>query len=160
MLSVEKHSRTRKAPRITYRITASASASARPCSTSFTVSRSAKRCIVSSTSCRPIDVWIHEYNEARPHQETQMQTFLDAMPMTKEKIARNNVRLYDAILPCPPKASGTSASTRYATVVVLRANYPPTISISGSGKMNLAPRAKVSASRWTNSSRKCQGSTR
>ena len=36
------------------RPTASASASTRPCSTSSTVSRSAKRCIVRSTSCRPI----------------------------------------------------------------------------------------------------------
>ena len=36
--------------------------------------------------------WIIEYNEARPHQgrwcfgKTPMQTFLDAMPMTKEKM--------------------------------------------------------------------------
>jgi transposase InsO family protein len=38
-----------------------------------------------------LDVWIHEYNEARPHRrwcfgKTPMQTFLDAMPMTKEKM--------------------------------------------------------------------------
>src|SRR5262245_24619468 len=39
-----------------------------------------------------LDAWIKEYNEARPHQgrwcfgKTPMQTFLDAMPMTKEKI--------------------------------------------------------------------------
>src|SRR5580704_12560929 len=39
-----------------------------------------------------LDVWIHEYNEARPHQgrwcfgKTPMQTFLDAMPMAKEKM--------------------------------------------------------------------------
>jgi transposase InsO family protein len=39
-----------------------------------------------------LDVWVHEYNEARPHQgrwcfgKTPMQTFLDAMPMTKEKM--------------------------------------------------------------------------
>ena len=39
-----------------------------------------------------LDVWIHEYNEARPHQgrwcfgKTPIQTFLDAMPMTKEKM--------------------------------------------------------------------------
>ena len=39
-----------------HRPTASASASTRPCSTSFTVSRSAKRCIVLSTSCRPISM--------------------------------------------------------------------------------------------------------
>ncbi len=55
-LFFEKHSRMRKAPRITYRITASASASTRPCSTSFTVSRSAKRCTVQSMSCRPISM--------------------------------------------------------------------------------------------------------
>jgi len=36
--------------------------------------------------------WIQEYNETRPHQgrwcfgKTPMQTFLDAMPMTKEKM--------------------------------------------------------------------------
>jgi transposase InsO family protein len=39
-----------------------------------------------------LDSWITEYNEARPHQgrwclgKTPMQTFLDAIPMTKEKM--------------------------------------------------------------------------
>ena len=39
-----------------------------------------------------LDTWIKEYNEARSHQgrwcfgKTPMQTFLDAMPMTKEKM--------------------------------------------------------------------------
>ena len=39
-----------------------------------------------------LDVWIAEYNETRPHQgrwcfgKTPMQTFLDAMPITKEKM--------------------------------------------------------------------------
>ena len=39
-----------------------------------------------------LDVWIKEYNEVRPHQgrwcfgKTPMQTFPDAMPMTKEKM--------------------------------------------------------------------------
>ena len=39
-----------------------------------------------------LDMWIREYNEARPHQgrwcfgKTPMQTFLDAMPLTKEKM--------------------------------------------------------------------------
>src|SRR6266700_1629555 len=39
-----------------------------------------------------LDAWMREYNEARPHQgrwcfgKTPMQTFLDAMPMTKEKM--------------------------------------------------------------------------
>jgi integrase-like protein len=39
-----------------------------------------------------LDSWIMEYNQARPHQgrwcfgKTPMQTFLDAMPMTKEKM--------------------------------------------------------------------------
>src|SRR3979411_860515 len=39
-----------------------------------------------------LEVWIHEYNEARPHQgrwcfgKTPMQAFLDAMPMTNEKM--------------------------------------------------------------------------
>src|SRR5437773_7232917 len=39
-----------------------------------------------------LEAWIKEYNEARPHQgrwcfgKTPMQTFLDAIPMTKEKM--------------------------------------------------------------------------
>jgi transposase InsO family protein len=39
-----------------------------------------------------LDAWIRDYNEARPHQgrwcygKTPMQTFLDAMPLTKEKM--------------------------------------------------------------------------
>jgi len=39
-----------------------------------------------------LDLWVREYNEARPHQgrwcfgKTPMQTFLDAMPMTKDKM--------------------------------------------------------------------------
>jgi len=39
-----------------------------------------------------VERWIHAYNEAQPHQgrwcfgKTPMQTFLDAMPMTKEKM--------------------------------------------------------------------------
>jgi hypothetical protein len=39
-----------------------------------------------------LDCWIKEYNEARPHPgrwsfgKTPMQIFLDAMPMTKEKM--------------------------------------------------------------------------
>jgi hypothetical protein len=39
-----------------------------------------------------LDAWIREYNEARSHQgrwcfgKTPMQTFLDALPMTKEKM--------------------------------------------------------------------------
>ena len=39
-----------------------------------------------------LDSWIKQYKEARPHQgrwcfgKTPMQTFLDAMPMTKEKM--------------------------------------------------------------------------
>ena len=39
-----------------------------------------------------LDLWIREYNEARPHQgrwcfgKTPTQTFLDAIPMTKEKM--------------------------------------------------------------------------
>jgi transposase len=39
-----------------------------------------------------LDLWIREYNEVRPHQgrwcfgKTPMQTFLDALPMTKEKM--------------------------------------------------------------------------
>jgi hypothetical protein len=39
-----------------------------------------------------LDVWVCDYNEQRPHQrrwcfgKTPMQAFLDAMPMTKEKM--------------------------------------------------------------------------
>jgi hypothetical protein len=39
-----------------------------------------------------LDLWVSEYNETRPHQgrwcfgKTPMQTFLDALPMTKEKM--------------------------------------------------------------------------
>jgi len=39
-----------------------------------------------------LDFWVRDYNESRPHQgrwcfgKTPMQTFLDAMPMTKEKM--------------------------------------------------------------------------
>src|SRR5438094_906760 len=39
-----------------------------------------------------LDAWVREYNEARPHQgrwcfgKTPLQTFLDAMPMTREKM--------------------------------------------------------------------------
>ena len=39
-----------------------------------------------------LDVWITEYNEHRPHQgrwcfgKTPMQTFLDALPLAKEKL--------------------------------------------------------------------------
>jgi hypothetical protein len=39
-----------------------------------------------------LDVWIHDYKEARPHQgrwcfgKTPMQTFVDAIPITKEKM--------------------------------------------------------------------------
>src|SRR5512141_1937517 len=39
-----------------------------------------------------LDVWVHEYNEVRPHQgrwcfgKTPMQTFLDAIPIAKEKM--------------------------------------------------------------------------
>ena len=70
-----------------------ASASTKRCSTSFTVSRSAKRCIVRSTNCRPISIrGSRNITRQRPHQgrwcfgKTPMQTFLDAMPMAKEKM--------------------------------------------------------------------------
>ena len=39
-----------------------------------------------------LDLWVHEYNEQRPHQgrwclgKTPMQTFLDAMPIAREKM--------------------------------------------------------------------------
>jgi Integrase core domain len=39
-----------------------------------------------------LDLWVHQYNEQRPHQgrwcfgKPPMQTFPDAMPMVKEKM--------------------------------------------------------------------------
>ncbi len=39
-----------------------------------------------------VDAWIQEYNELRPHQgrwcygKTPMQTFLDSLPLAKEKL--------------------------------------------------------------------------
>jgi hypothetical protein len=39
-----------------------------------------------------LDLWLREYNEARPHQgrwcfgKSPMQTLLDALPMTKQKM--------------------------------------------------------------------------
>ena len=39
-----------------------------------------------------LDAWIRDYNEARPHQgrwcfgKTPMQTFLDTLPLAKEKL--------------------------------------------------------------------------
>jgi hypothetical protein len=39
-----------------------------------------------------LDAWLREYNESRPHQgrwcfgKTPMQTFLDALPLTREKM--------------------------------------------------------------------------
>ena len=75
-----------------------------------------------------LDVWIYEYNEARPHQgrwcfgKTPMQTFLDAMPMAKEKMMplrpahrrreRQDAALHSTPLPdCPPR-SGAWSGTR------------------------------------------------
>jgi hypothetical protein len=49
-------------------------------------------CLVLDELQADIDLWILEYNEQRPHQgrrcfgKTPMQTFLDAMPMAKEKM--------------------------------------------------------------------------
>jgi len=44
-------------------------------------------------SCRPdLDVWLVEYNEQRTHQgrwcygKTPMQTFIDTLPVAKEKL--------------------------------------------------------------------------
>jgi hypothetical protein len=51
-----------------------------------------KMCIIHSTSCRPVDAWMCEYNEARAHPgrwyfgRTPVKTFLDAIPMTKHKV--------------------------------------------------------------------------
>ena len=43
-------------------------------------------------SASALDAWITEYNQHRPHQgrwcfgKTPMQTFLDALPLAKEKL--------------------------------------------------------------------------
>jgi transposase InsO family protein len=65
----------------------------KPRSTNFTASPSARRCIVQSMELQAdLDLWLREYNEQRPHQgrwcfgKIPMQTFLDAMPMAKEKM--------------------------------------------------------------------------
>ena len=75
------------------RPTASASASIAPCSTSSTGWRSARRSTARSTSCRPISMpGSPSTIEQRPHQgrwcfgKTPMQTFLDALPLAKEKL--------------------------------------------------------------------------
>jgi transposase InsO family protein len=45
-----------------------------------------------------LDLWIREYNEHRPHQgrwcfgKTPMRTFLDAMPMAKEKMTASDTK--------------------------------------------------------------------
>jgi hypothetical protein len=41
-----------------------------------------KMCIIHSTSCRPVDAWMCEYNEAR----ASGPLVLDAIPMTKHKV--------------------------------------------------------------------------
>ena len=71
----------------------SASASTRPHSMNFTALPSAKKAYRSIDELQAdLDLWIREYNEQRPHQgrwcfgKMPMQTFLDAMPMTKEKM--------------------------------------------------------------------------
>ena len=57
-----------------------------------------KMCIIHSTSCRPVDAWMCEYNEARAHPgrwyfgRTPVKTFLDAIPMTKHKVNRTGHR--------------------------------------------------------------------
>ena len=55
-------------------------------------SRGSVVCMRTKNVQADLDEWIREYNEARPHQgrwcfgKTPMQTFLDAMPMAKEKM--------------------------------------------------------------------------
>ena len=47
---------------------------------------------------RDLDVWLNEYNEVRPHTgkycygKTPMQTFIDSLPMTKEKMIGYNLQ--------------------------------------------------------------------
>src|SRR5436305_10927690 len=70
----------------------SVSDSTRPCSTNYRVAFRKKVYHSIDELQADLDVWIREYNEGRPHQgrwcfgKTPMQTFLDAMPMTKGKM--------------------------------------------------------------------------
>jgi hypothetical protein len=61
--------------------------------TNFIVSRSANKVYRAIDELQAdLDLWIRSYNEDRSHQgrwcfgKTPMQTFLDAMPMTKENM--------------------------------------------------------------------------
>ena len=46
-----------------------------------------------------LDLWMREFNEARPHQgkwcfgKTPLQTFLDAIPLAKEKSSRSTAAI-------------------------------------------------------------------
>ena len=66
--------------------------STRQCWTSSIVLHSARSSILPSRTCRMISIWIKSYNEDRPHQgrwcfgKTPLQTFLDAIPIAKEKM--------------------------------------------------------------------------
>ena len=63
-----------------------------------------------------LDAWITEYNEHRPHQgrwcfgKTPMQTFLDALPLAKEKLMRHDHtrQPYRLTLPTPSVRSSSS----------------------------------------------------
>jgi integrase-like protein len=69
------------------------SGSTRPCSTSSTGWPSARSCTRLLEELQAdLDAWLREYNEQRPHQgrwcygKTPMQTFLDTLPLAKEKL--------------------------------------------------------------------------
>ena len=93
-LSRRSRTSTTAAPRPrARRPTASASASTRRCSTSSTGSPSARSSTARSTSCRPTSTpGSPSTTRSRPHQgrwcygKTPMQTFLDALPVAKEKL--------------------------------------------------------------------------
>jgi transposase InsO family protein len=82
-----------RAPKSSCRITASASAFIAPCSMNSIGWCFAKRSTARIDELQAdLDAWLADYNDHRPHQgrwcfgKTPMQTFLDTLPLAKEKL--------------------------------------------------------------------------
>jgi Integrase core domain len=93
MLFFEKHNRMRKAPQITCRINDICERFHKTVLNEFYRVAFRKKVYRSIDELQAdLDVCVREYNESRPHQgrwcfgKTPIQTFLDVMPMTKEKM--------------------------------------------------------------------------
>ena len=71
---------------------ASVNASTRPCSTIYRVAFRKKLYRTIAELQADLDEWLRQYNEVRTHQgrwcygKTPMQTFLDTLPMAREKL--------------------------------------------------------------------------